>query len=200
MKHRFSPYNRNFSFIRGLKQKNPFIQKIIFININIFKFSSREENSHIIVKLFSSDEKSPYNLPLNWITNYDEITYEMSSRYSEVWNNINKKVMKNFYVGFSGFFYHRAYSKIWKKVVVCYFSKRWRLFMLLWNFLNHSVFFRRDTWKYCSKLSVQTGSWILGQFLSFVMLNIVFENIFCVQNTVYKALLKVSNEHLLLLL
>ena len=31
--------------------------------------------------------------------------------------------------------------------------------------------FTRETWKYCCKLSVQTESWILRQFLSFAMLN-----------------------------
>ena len=36
MKHYFSPYNHNFSFVLGLKQKIPFIQKIIFIKIKIF--------------------------------------------------------------------------------------------------------------------------------------------------------------------
>ena len=100
MNHYFSPYNRNFSFIPGLKQKNHFIQKIIFIKIKIFKFSSRDETSHIIVKILSQDEKSPYNLPLNWITNYDEISI-ITMRQAVVWNNINKKVMKSFYVALS---------------------------------------------------------------------------------------------------
>ena len=53
------------SFIPGLKQKIPFIQKIIFIKIKIFKLSSRNETSHIMVKILSWDEKSAYNLPLN---------------------------------------------------------------------------------------------------------------------------------------
>ena len=103
IKHQLSPYNRNFSFIPGLKQKIPFIQKIIFIKIKIFKFLSGDKTSHIIIKILSRDEKSPYNLPLNRITNYNEISIitEMSSRYSQVWNNINKNVMKIFYVAWS---------------------------------------------------------------------------------------------------
>ena len=74
MKHHFSAYNRNFSFIPGLKQKIRVIQKIIFIKIKIFRFSSGDEASQIIVKILSPDEKSPYNLPLNLLTNYDEIS------------------------------------------------------------------------------------------------------------------------------
>ena len=74
MKNHFSPYNRNFSSIAGLKQKIPFVQKIIFIKIKIFKFSSGDETSHTTVKILSQDEKSPYNLSLNLITNYDEIS------------------------------------------------------------------------------------------------------------------------------
>ena len=62
----FLQYNRNFSFIPGLKQKISFIQKIIFIKTKIFKFSSGDETSHAIVKILSRDEKSPYNLPLTW--------------------------------------------------------------------------------------------------------------------------------------
>ena len=52
----------------------PFIQKIIYIKIKILKFSSGDETFHIIVKILSGDEKSRYNLPLNLITNYDEIS------------------------------------------------------------------------------------------------------------------------------
>ena len=51
MKHNFSPYNYNFSFIPEWKQKIPLIQKIIFIKINMVTNSSRDETSHIIVKI-----------------------------------------------------------------------------------------------------------------------------------------------------
>ena len=74
MKHHFSPCNCNFSLIPELKQKIPFIQKIIFIKIKILKFLSEDETSHIIVKILSRDEKSPYNLPFDPIINYNEIS------------------------------------------------------------------------------------------------------------------------------
>ena len=48
------------------------------------------ENLHIICPLTCHQ--------LRWNQHYN---YEMSSRYSQVWNNINKKVMKSFYVAWS---------------------------------------------------------------------------------------------------
>ena len=104
MKHHFSSCNRNFSFISGLKQKIPSIQKIILIKIKIFKFSSGDETSHIILKILSQDEKSPYNLPLDLITNYDDIsiiTMRWAVDILKFGAILTKKVMKSFYVAWS---------------------------------------------------------------------------------------------------
>ena len=48
---KLSPYNPNFSFIPGWKQKIPFIQKLIFIKTKMKLDFIRDETSHIIVKI-----------------------------------------------------------------------------------------------------------------------------------------------------
>ena len=70
-------------------------------------------------------------------------------------------------------FCHRPYSKTRKrrKVLVCYFSMGRTFFMLLTKLCKSFCVIRREVSKYCSKLSMQTESWILKQFCSFVMPN-----------------------------
>ena len=58
-----------------MKIKIPFIQKVIFIKIKIFKFSSRDETSHIIVKISTRQTELKFHAEiknLHTITPFDK--------------------------------------------------------------------------------------------------------------------------------
>ena len=154
MKHHFSPYNRNFSSIPGLKQKIPFIQKIIFIKIKIFKFSSGDETSHIIVKMLSWDKKSPYNLSLDLITNCDQISI-ITIRWAVDILKIGTILAKKFKLFLLGSFWRQA------------FFNKYRFYFFLLNSITKSCYIMIN-WKNLFWMSTINASSEKGLYLRYV--------------------------------
>ena len=115
MKHNFSPYNYNFSFIPEWKQKIPLIQKIIFIKIKMVTNSSQDETSHIIVKISIQRTKLKFHPGMknhHLISPLDSSF--MSLKYESFFKDQMRKIyilctfleIKPFWVQYWGFFFY----------------------------------------------------------------------------------------------